>query len=36
MAFKKQGHFVVIESIGDDKATVLDPGIGRVEIEKRN
>lgn len=34
IAFKKQGHFVVIESIGDDKATVLDPGIGRVEIEK--
>lgn len=34
IAFKKQGHFVVIESIGDDTVTILDPGIGRVEIEK--
>lgn len=35
IALKKQGHFVVIESISKDIVTVLDPGIGRIEVEKK-
>lgn len=35
IAFKKQGHFVVIESIDKDTVTILDPGIGRIEAEKK-
>lgn len=36
IAFKKQGHFVVIESIDKDTVTILDPGIGRIEAEKKS
>lgn len=35
IAYKTEGHFVVIESVVKNKIRVLDPSIGRIEIERQ-
>lgn len=32
--YKKQGHFVVLEKVSKESATILDPAIGRIKIGK--